>query len=81
MIWLILALLVSVLLAAVVVGLVAVPARREGRQVLTERGETLVTSVAERKDKVTKAARSSVQRKNDADDDAVDDGGAEKSAG
>ncbi len=65
MIWLILALLISVLLAAVVVGLVAVPARREGRQVLTERGESLVTSVAERKEKVSKAAKGTVQRKSD----------------
>lgn len=81
MVWLILALLVSVLLAAVVVGLVAVPARREGRQVLTERGETLVTSVSERKDKVAKAAKSSVQRKSGTRDDAEADGDAEKSAG
>ncbi|TWP35593.1 hypothetical protein [Leekyejoonella antrihumi] len=57
MLWLILALLVSVVLAAVVVGLVAVPARREGRAMLTERGETLVSSVAERKERVATTAK------------------------
>lgn len=57
MLWLILALLICVVLAAVVVGLVAIPARREGRAILTERGEELVTSVSERRDKVAQSAR------------------------
>jgi len=57
MLWLILALLVSVVLAAVIVGLVAVPARREGRAMLTERGEDLVSSVAERRERVAKTAK------------------------
>lgn len=82
MIWLILALLVSVLLAAVIVGLVAVPARREGRQVLTPRGETLVTSVAERKEKVARTAKdkSSAVTRRPSQRAAEGDDGAEKSA-
>ncbi|NNG39696.1 hypothetical protein HJ588_10480 [Flexivirga sp. ID2601S] len=60
MLWLILALVVCVALASVVVGLVAVPARREGRQVLTERGERMVNSVADRTDKVAKGAKRAV---------------------
>lgn len=41
MIWLVLAVLIALALAAVVVGLVAVPAHREGRAMLTERGEQM----------------------------------------
>ncbi|NYJ74069.1 hypothetical protein [Allobranchiibius huperziae] len=48
MLWLVGALLLCLVLAGVVVGLVAVPARREGRQVLTERGEQMLTSVTDR---------------------------------
>ncbi|MBO1756158.1 hypothetical protein [Allobranchiibius sp. CTAmp26] len=48
MLWLVGALFLCLVLAGVVVGLVAVPARREGRQVLTERGEQMFTSVTER---------------------------------
>lgn len=56
MLWLVGALFLCLALAGVVVGLVAVPARREGRQVLTERGEQMLTSVTERgRDKRTKA--------------------------
>ncbi|WP_446664085.1 hypothetical protein [Flexivirga sp. B27] len=49
MVWLILALVVGVALAGTVIGLVAVPARREGRELLTERAEGMVTSVTERR--------------------------------
>lgn len=48
MVWLILALVVGVALAGTVIGLVAVPARREGRELLTERAEEMVNSVTER---------------------------------
>lgn len=48
MLWLVVALFICLLLAGVVVGLVAVPARREGRQVLTERGERMLSGVTER---------------------------------
>lgn len=57
MVWLILAMLVCVVLAGTVVGLVAVPARREGRQVLTERGEQVISGVARRSDKVVTGAK------------------------
>ncbi len=48
MVALILGLLLCVGLAVVVVGLVAVPARREGRDVLTPRGEQVLTRVLEK---------------------------------
>lgn len=57
MVWLILAMIVCLALAAAVVGAVAVPARREGRQVLTAKGEQVVTGVTRRTDKVVSGAR------------------------
>lgn len=57
MVWLILAMIVCLALAAAVVGAVAVPARREGRQVLTPKGEQVVTGVTRRTDKVVSGAR------------------------
>ncbi|KNX37600.1 hypothetical protein [Luteipulveratus halotolerans] len=57
MVWLILAMFVCVLLGAAVVGIVAVPARREGKQLLTERGEEVVSGVARRTDKVVSSAK------------------------
>lgn len=68
MVWLILAMIVCLALAAAVVGAVAVPARREGRQVLTPKGEQVVTGVARRTDKVVTSARrrtSAVTQKRD----------------
>ncbi|TWE13153.1 hypothetical protein [Rudaeicoccus suwonensis] len=56
MLWLILALVICVGLASAVVGLVAVPARREGREVLTDRGERVVSTVASGTEKVAKGA-------------------------
>jgi peptidoglycan/LPS O-acetylase OafA/YrhL len=61
MLWLILALVVCVALASAVLGMVAVPARREGRQVLTPRGENLVTSVAQTTDKVATRAKGATE--------------------
>lgn len=52
MLWLILALVVCVALASAVLGMVAVPARREGRPVLTQRGENIVSTVSQTTDKV-----------------------------
>lgn len=49
MVWLILALVIGVALAGTVIGLVAVPARREGRELLTERAEQAVSSVVDRR--------------------------------
>lgn len=48
MIILVLGMLVSVILAVAVVGLVAIPARREGRDLLTPRGEEVVSRVREK---------------------------------
>jgi hypothetical protein len=48
MVWLILALVVGVALAGTVIGLVAVPARREGRELLTERAGQAVNAIADR---------------------------------
>ena len=48
MLWLVVALFICLVLSGIVVGLVAVPARREGRQVLTERGERMLANVTER---------------------------------
>lgn len=45
---LILAMLICLGIAVVVVMLVAVPARREGRDVLTARGEAMVGSIRDR---------------------------------
>lgn len=53
MVWLILALLLCVALAAAVVAVVAIPARREGREILTDRAEELVSSVTAKTEKVT----------------------------
>jgi hypothetical protein len=48
MVALILGLLFCVAVAMAVVGLVAVPARREGRDVLTPKGEQVLTRVLEK---------------------------------
>jgi hypothetical protein len=50
MVALILGLLFCVAVAMAVVGLVAVPARREGRDVLTPKGEQVLTRVLEKGD-------------------------------
>lgn len=48
MVSLVLGLILCVALALVVVGLVAVPARRAGREVLTERGVEVLGSIRDR---------------------------------
>jgi hypothetical protein len=48
MVILIVGMLVCLLLAVAVVGLVAIPARREGRGLLTPKGEAVVSRVRER---------------------------------
>lgn len=59
MVWLILALLLCVALAAAVVAVVAIPARREGREILTDRAEELVSSVTSKTEKVLRRDGSS----------------------
>ena len=58
MVALILGLLLCVGVAMVVVGLVAVPARREGRDVLTPRGEQVLTRVLEKDPEGVRGLRS-----------------------
>lgn len=48
MLWLVGALLLCVALSGAVVALVAIPARREGKELLTERGEQMLNRVTER---------------------------------
>jgi hypothetical protein len=57
MLVLLLGMLLIVGIAVTVVSLVAVPARREGREVLTPRGEEVVTLVREKTGSVVDAAR------------------------
>ena len=57
MIALVFAMIVCLVLGLAVVAVVAIPARREGRDVLTARGEDVVTRVRERTESVTSAAR------------------------
>ncbi len=49
--------LVSVVLAVAVVGLVAIPARREGRDLLTPKGEEVVALVREKTGSAVGTAR------------------------
>ncbi len=60
MVVLIVGMLVSLVLAVAVVGLVAIPARRQGRDLLTPRGEAVVTRVRERTGSAMDAARDRV---------------------
>lgn len=57
MVWLILAMVVLLALAVAVIGFVAVPARRQGRQVLTPRGEDVVSTVSRNTDRVVSTAK------------------------
>lgn len=56
----IVAMLIALLIAGVVVALVAVPARREGRDVLSPEGEQIVQSARERTVEAVGAAREKV---------------------
>lgn len=60
MVILIVGMLLCLLLAVAVVGLVAIPARREGRDLLTPRGEEVVSRVRERTGSAMDAARDKV---------------------
>jgi len=57
MIALVFAMILCLLLGLAVVGLVAIPARREGRDVLTARGEEVVSRVKVRTDAATAGSR------------------------
>lgn len=60
MIVLVFGMLVSVVLAVAVVGLVAIPARREGRDLLTPKGEEVVAQMREKTGEAMVAARDKV---------------------
>ena len=60
MVVLVFGMLVSVVLAVAVVGLVAIPARREGRDLLTPRGEEVVALVRDMTGGAMVAARDKV---------------------
>ena len=60
MVILVVGMLVSLMLAVAVVGLVAIPARRQGRDLLTPRGEAVVSRVRERTGSALDAARDKV---------------------
>lgn len=57
MIALVFAMILCLLLGLAVVGLVAIPARRDGRDVLTPRGEEVVSRVRERTEAATTIAK------------------------
>lgn len=54
---LVVAMLVCVVVAALVVGVVAIPARREGREMLTPHGEEVVAHVRHRTSRAADRAR------------------------
>jgi hypothetical protein len=60
MVILIVGMLLCLLLAVAVVGLVAIPARREGRDLLTPKGEEVVSRVRERTGSAMDSARDKV---------------------
>ncbi|WEV78463.1 hypothetical protein O9K63_01330 [Janibacter cremeus] len=53
-------LLICLVLSAVVMALVAIPARRDGREILTARGERVVVKVRERTDNASTRASEAV---------------------
>jgi hypothetical protein len=57
MVALIVGMLLCLVLAVAVVGLVAIPARRQGRDVLTPRGEEVLTRVREKTGSAVETAR------------------------
>lgn len=67
MLILVVLLFICVALAAVVVGLVAIPAHRQGREILSPEGEEVVAGLRERTGAVVEAARVSRERRGRAD--------------
>ncbi len=59
---LVIAMLLCVAAGTVVVGFVAVEARRDGREVLTEQGEELLTTVRAKSGQVVERAKDTVAR-------------------
>lgn len=57
-------LLICLVLSAVVMAVVAIPARRDGREILTARGERVVVKVRETTDNATSRASGAVASAN-----------------
>jgi hypothetical protein len=72
MVSVVLGMLVCVFLALVVMALVAVPARREGREVLSERGEDIVGSIRERQLTLARGERRERDERDERDDEDGD---------
>ena len=70
---LVLGMLVSVALAVAVVGVVVVPARREGRDMLTPKGEEMMSMVREKAGSAAETAREKTGEAFDAARDKVAD--------
>ena len=60
MVVLVIGMLICLVLAVAVVGLVAIPARRQGRDVLTPKGEEVLSRVREKTGEAVGAARDKV---------------------
>ena len=77
MVALIIGMLICVVLALAVVALVAIPARRDGRDILTPKGEEVVIALKERQ----QSARQRLERdEDDAPSDGAEGGAVETSA-
>jgi hypothetical protein len=73
MFFLIFAMLLCVVLAVAVLGMVAIPARREGRDLLTPKGEDVVSRVREKTGAAVETAREKTGEAMDAARDKVAD--------
>jgi hypothetical protein len=70
---LVVTMLLSVVVAVAVMGLVAIPARREGREMLTPKGEEVVLRVREKTGSAVETAREKTAGAMDAARDRVTD--------
>jgi competence protein ComGC len=70
---LVVTMLLSVVVAVAVMGLVAIPARREGREMLTPKGEEVVLRVREKTGSAVETAREKTAGAMDAARDKVTD--------
>ena len=73
MVVLIVGMVLCLVLAVAVVGLVAIPARRQGRDVLTPKGEEVLSRVREKTGSVVETAREKTGEAMDAARDKVAD--------
>ena len=71
MVVLIVGMLICIALAGAVVGLVAVPARRQGREVLTPKGEEVVGAVRDKTGNAVNRTSTAVSSAKDKTSDAI----------